>query len=466
MLVGIPVVILFGVLSVGSHLPTPAGTGILANAKAVSHATPLILLTLQVVVILVVARLVGGVFRRFGQPRVVGEMLAGILLGPSVLGWVWPDLSSALFAPSSLGSLNAVSQVGLLVFMFLVGLEFDGKMLAGQRGAALIVSHVSISTPFILGAAVAYWLFPRFAPPGTEFVGFALFMGAAMSVTAFPVLARILMETRLTTTPLGALALACAAVDDVTAWAILAGAVLVVRATGDASSVWMMIAGSVVYLGVMFYVVKPLVRRLGARLAANDSHGEDWLAATIVLALVSAMATEWLGLHALFGAFIAGVVMPKDYELAHALRSRLESFTLVLLLPLFFALAGLRTEIGALGSWDLGLTCALLVAVAVTGKLGGTFVAARASGVGWRDAGALGILMNTRGLMELVILNVGLEIGVLSKTLFTMMVIMAVVTTIMTTPLLRLIRPDLKKAGVHTGRRSEQVVAVGPSASS
>jgi Kef-type K+ transport system membrane component KefB len=226
-----------------------------------------------------------------------------------------------------------------------------------------------------------------------------------------------------------------------------------------------MLAGSAVYLGVMFFVVKPLVRRLGARLAANDSHGEDWLAATIVLALLSAMATEWLGLHALFGAFIAGVVMPKDYELAHALRSRLESFTLVLLLPLFFALAGLKTEIGALWSWDLGLTCALLVAVAVTGKLGGTFVAARASGVGWRDAGALGILMNTRGLMELVILNVGLEIGVLSKTLFTMMVIMAVVTTIMTTPLLRLIRPDLKKAGSHTGRPSEQM-AVGPSAAS
>jgi Kef-type K+ transport system membrane component KefB len=390
-------------------------------------------------------------FRRLGQPQVVGEMLAGILLGPSVLGWLWPDVSTVLFPAGSLGPLNAVSHIGLLAFMFLVGLEFDSKLLDGQRGSALIVSHASISAPFILGALLAYWLFPRFAPAGTGFTGFALFMGAAMSVTAFPVLARILMETRLSTTRLGVLTLACAAVDDVTAWAILAAAVIVVRATGDMSTVWTMIGGSAVYLVAMFLVAKPMVRRIGSGLAAKPNRGEDWLAVALLLALVSATATEWLGLHALFGAFIAGVVMPRDHELAHGLRNRIEAFTLVLLLPLFFALAGLKTSIGALDSWQLGATCAVIVAVAVTGKLGGTFVAARASGVGWRDAGALGILMNTRGLMELVILNVGLEVGVLSPTLFTMMVIMAVLTTMMTTPLLRVVCPDLMRSAAATG---------------
>jgi K+:H+ antiporter len=441
-LVGLPIVILVGVLSAGSHMRSTAANA-LSVTQVVSQAPHEILLVLQVALILVVARLVGSVFRCFGQPQVVGEMFAGILLGPSVLGWLWPDLSTALFATSSLGPLNAVSQVGLLMFMFFVGLQFDSKLVAGQSGAAVMVSHASISAPFVLGAALGYWLFPRFAPAGTSFVGFALFMGAAMSITAFPVLARILTETRLTTTRLGVLTLACAAVDDVTAWAILAAAVIVVRSTGDLSALWRMIAGSAVYLAVMFWVAKPLIRRVGARLAARPDRGEDWLALAIILALLSAGATEWLGLHALFGAFIAGVVMPRHHKLALGLRERLEAFTVVMLLPLFFALAGLKTRIGMLDSWELGATCALIVTVAVLGKLGGTCIAARLSGIAWRDAGALGVLMNTRGLMELVILNVGLEIGVLSASLFTMMVIMALVTTIMTTPLLRTIRRDL-----------------------
>ena len=402
----------------------------------------LLTLILQVAVVLLVARAVGFLFRRIHQPQVVGEMAAGILLGPSLLGWLAPDLSATLFPPASLGYLGTLSQVGLLFFMFLVGLEFDPKLLRGRGQAALVTSHVSIIAPFCLGAALALYLYPRLSDDSVSFTGFALFMGAAMSVTAFPVLARILTERNLLHTRVGAITIACAAVDDVTAWTILAFVVAIVRASAVETPLWVTLGGTLVYMVLMVLLVR---RALGWLESFYHSRGrltQDMVAAVLLLLLASAFATEWLGIHALFGAFALGAVMPKDPGFVHELREKLEDVTVVFLLPLFFAFTGLRTSIGLVSGVELWTQAALIMAVAVVGKFGGSTLAARATGLSWQEAGALGVLMNTRGLMELVILTIGLELGVISPALFTMMVLMALVTTFMTTPLLELIYPS------------------------
>ncbi len=442
-LVGAPGLLLLGVLRWGAGLRAPSAPALTVaeKARAAAPMPDLLLLLVQIAVVVVAARLVGRLFRRIHQPQVVGEMVAGILLGPSLLGWVAPDLSAALFPPASLGFLNSISQVGLLVFMFLVGLELDPKLLRERGDTAVVTSHVSIVAPFVLGAVLATWLYPRLSHDGVTFTGFALFMGAAMSVTAFPVLARILTEKNLLRTRVGAVTLACAAVDDVTAWSILAAVVVIVRAGDAALPLWGTLGGSALFVVVMMVAVRPALRRLGDRFRRSGGLSHDALAGVLLLALLSALATEWLGVHALFGAFLAGAVMPKDSAFVRALTGKLEDVTVVLLLPLFFAFTGLRTSVGLVSGGEMWAICALIVAVAVAGKFGGSTLAARATGMPWREAGALGVLMNTRGLMELVILNVGLDIGVISPTLFTMMVIMALVTTFMTTPLLDWIFP-------------------------
>jgi Kef-type K+ transport system membrane component KefB len=401
----------------------------------------LLTLILQIAVILLVARAVGLLFRKIHQPQVVGEMAAGILLGPSLLGWVAPGLSAALFPPESLGYLNTLSQVGLLFFMFLVGLEFDPKLLRGRGHAAVVTSHVSIIAPFFLGAALALYLYPRLSDDSVSFTGFALFMGAAMSVTAFPVLARILTERNLLHTKVGAVTIACAAVDDVTAWTILAVVVAIVRASAVETPLWLTLVGTALYLGLMVLGVR---RALGWLESFYHSRGrltQDMVAGVLLLLLASAWTTEWLGIHALFGAFALGAVMPKERGFVHDLSEKLEDVTVVFLLPLFFAFTGLRTSIGLISGGEMWLYTGLILLVAVTGKFGGSALAARATALSWREAGALGILMNTRGLMELVILTIGLELGVISPALFTMMVLMALVTTFMTTPVLEWIYP-------------------------
>ncbi|HEX5725318.1 MAG TPA: cation:proton antiporter [Longimicrobiaceae bacterium] len=414
----------------------------------------LLLLLVQVGVIVAAARLVGLAFRRIRQPQVMGEMVAGLLLGPSFLGWLWPGLSDRLFPAASLGFLNALSQVGLLVFMFLVGLELDPRLLRGKGRTAVVTSHVSIVAPFCLGALLALFLYPRLSHGGVTFTGFALFMGAAMSVTAFPVLARILTERGLLRTRVGAVTIACAAVDDVTAWCILAGVVALVRAGGGALPLWATLAGSAAFAAAMVLGVRRLLAGLERW---HERRGglisQDMLAVVLVVALASAWATERLGVHALFGAFLAGAVMPKGEGFVAALTAKLEDFTVVLLLPLFFAFTGLRTRVGLLDEPELWAFCALIVLVAVAGKFGGSTLAARLTGMPWRESAALGVLMNTRGLMELVILNVGLDIGVISPALFAMLVLMALLTTFMTTPLLewiyppRLIRAEAEEGG-------------------
>jgi Kef-type K+ transport system membrane component KefB/nucleotide-binding universal stress UspA family protein len=401
----------------------------------------IVTLILQIAVILAAARVVGWLFRRMGQPQVMGEMAAGILLGPSFFGWAAPELSAQVFPPGSLSGLGPLSQIGVILFMFLVGLELDPKLLRSRGHAAVLTSHASIVVPFLLGSLLALYLYPQLSDQSVRFREFALFMGAAMSVTAFPVLARILTERNLLRTKVGAVTIACAAVDDVTAWCILAGVVALARAEAADHSLAVTVAGSAIYVGVMLAVVRPALRRLEAYYHNRGRLTQDMLALALLAMTVSAYTTESLGIHALFGAFLLGAIMPKDSGFVHELNEKLQDVTVVFLLPLFFAVTGLRTSIGLVNGADMWLDCALIVVVAVVGKFGGSTFAARVTGLSWREAGALGALMNTRGLMELVFLTIGLEIGIISPALFTMMVLMALTTTFMTSPLLEWIYP-------------------------
>jgi len=398
-------------------------------------------LVLQIAVILVAARIVGFLFQKINQPQVMGEMVAGILLGPSLLGWLAPGVSAALFPPASLSYLNALSQVGLVVFMFVVGLALNPSELHGYGHAAVLTSHVSIVAPFCLGGLTALYLYLRLSDDGITFTGFALFMGAAMSITAFPVLARILSERGLVRSRMGTLAIACAAVDDVTGWCILAYIVVLVRVTHAARPAWVTIGGSIAYVLIMLFVVRRILPAFERAFRKRDRLTDNLVATIVVLVLASALATEWLGIHLLFGAFLMGAIMPKTPEFTRYLLHKFESVTVVLLLPLFFAYTGLRTRIGVGGGRAIWFYSAIVIVVAITGKLGGSMFAARLAGMPWREAASLGILMNTRGLMELVILNIGLDIGVISPAMFSIMVLMALVTTFMTTPLLEWVYP-------------------------
>jgi Kef-type K+ transport system membrane component KefB len=384
-------------------------------------------LLLALAVLLLCARGAGWVAQRCGQPRVMGEIIAGILLGPSLLGLVAPDLQEYLFPTEVVSGLRAIAQVGLVLFMFLVGVGLDPAHLRGQGHRSVVISHASIIAPCLLGAALALWLHPRFAE-GEDVVGFALFLGVAMSITAFPVLVRILQESGMDRTRVGALTLTCAAVDDVTAWCLLAVVVALVGAGGP-WDVALTIGASVVFVVFLMWVVRPFLER----------RGELPLALAAAFAFGCAAATEAIGIHAIFGAFLAGAVMPRSVVTRATFTAQLESVTTAILLPVFFVVVGLSTQLGLLDDAYLWGVTLLVIAVAVTGKLGGASLAARWVGESWRDATTIGVLMNTRGLTELVILTVGLELGVIGDTLFTVMVIMALVTTLMAAPLLRLL---------------------------
>jgi Kef-type K+ transport system membrane component KefB len=399
----------------------------------------------QLLVILAAARLAGLAVSRLGQPRVIGEIFAGIALGPSIFGSLAPGASRTLFPSDQLVPLAALSQLGVLLFMFTVGLRLDRDALRGRVRAAVAVSHASIVIPFALGAALAPWLYPRLAGEGVGNAGvgllpFTLFLGAAMSVTAFPVLARILTERGLLGARLGAVAIACAAVDDVTAWCILAGVVAVARVEHALGSfAWTLFAVGA-YAALVMTLGRAALTALDRwRIARRLSVTSETVGLAVLLALASALVTEWAGVHALFGAFLAGAIMPRTSGLARELADRVEPVVGTVFLPVFFAHTGLRTNIGLVSGGELWGICAVVIAAAVVGKLGGSAIAARLTGTPWREATALGALMNTRGLMELVVLNIGLELGVISPTLFAMMVLMALVTTCMTTPLLQLL---------------------------
>ncbi|MGZ5459581.1 MAG: cation:proton antiporter domain-containing protein [Thermoanaerobaculia bacterium] len=382
----------------------------------------LALTLLQIVLIVASGRAMGMLLRRLGQPAVIGEIAAGIFLGPSLFGAVAPDAFAAVFPASSIPTLFSLSQIGLILFMFLVGLEFAPELVRARRHTVVVISHVSIIVPFILGTGLAVYLYPRVSDPGVAYRSFVLFLGTAMSITAFPVLARILAERDLLKTKMGSTVIACAAVDDVTAWCILAFVVMLARA-GEPMQFALQLLLLAAYVAAMLFLVRPRLRKPSLFVA-------------LLLVFASAWATELLGIHALFGAFLAGAIMPREAALNETLSGHIRGLTTVVFLPLFFAVTGLRTNIGSLATPELWLCCALVLVVAIAGKFGGAAASARAVGFPWREAAAIGALMNTRGLMEMVVVNVGLEIGVVSPSLYTMIVIMALVTTAMTTPLL------------------------------
>ena len=406
---------------------------------------PLSLLLVQLVVIVGLSRLIGWGMRWLGQPLVLAEVLAGILLGPSLLGWVAPEVMGTLFPASSLPVLKLVSQVGLILFMFLIGLELDPRVLRGQGRASVIISYTSLLVPFLLGVLAAWWLHPRLSEPSMPLPSFMLFLGAAMSMTAFPVLARILSERGLLRSKVGMLALTCAAVDDVTAWCLLAFIVSLVRASGLVQAMYTTLF-ALLYIGFMLGLVRPFLARLESRVVSKKGLDQGVVALTILLLLASAWATERIGVHVLFGAFLFGVIIPKTGGLNEVLMERLEDVVVVLLLPVFFAYSGLRTQVGLLGSASDWALCGFILLVACVGKLGGSAVAARLTGLRWREAGAVGILMNVRGMMGIVALNLGLDLGLISPKLFAMMVVVALVTTFIASPLLRWVYPPGEQA--------------------
>jgi Kef-type K+ transport system membrane component KefB len=396
------------------------------------------LLLIQMSVVLAVTIVCGWLARKLGQSRVIGEIIGGILLGPSVLGRLLPHTSSALFPAASLHLLEMLSTVGLILYLFLIGMELDYEQLSSHRKTAVIASGTSILIPFVSGAALAHSLRIRFAPHGIGRVPFVLFLGIAMSITAFPVLARILEERRLQSTPLGTTAIMCAAVDDVVAWSLLALALALIGADGGSASLPVRLAGLGGYLVLMLGVVRPLGAR-AVRMRKKPELSLELLGVVVVGMLASAAATEWIGIHPLFGAFLAGVCFPRIPLWQHAIRNQLDMITSVLLLPLFFALTGLRTRLDLLNDARTWWWAGIVLVGAVFGKMGGAVLAARWTGQSWRNAAALGALLNTRGLVELVVLNIAYKVGAFTPTLFTMMVVMALVTTMSTNPILNLL---------------------------
>lgn len=435
------------ILKYGSSLQDPALVAPAAVATTTASASamlmenlrhPLGILLLQLIVVITAAKLLGWLFQQMKQPAVMGEMLAGILLGPSLLGATLPEVKDFLFPVESLGPLKLLSQIGVILFMFFIGLELDLSSMRQRARAAVLVSHVSIVAPFALGCALALGIYSTLAPAGVQFTPFALFMGIAMSITAFPVLARIIRERGLNGTPLGMIAIACAAVDDVTAWCILAFVVALAKANGFGSAA-LTITLTIAFIGIMVLLVRPRIEAFSHREIQSDGMRNGVVVGVLVFACVAALCTEAIGIHALFGSFLAGAIMPSEARLSQLLRERVETFAGAFLLPLFFAFTGLRTQIGMLDSATDWLLCAGIIAVAIAGKFGGSMLAARVCGLSWHDSTALGALMNTRGLMELIVLNIGYDLGILSPRIFAMMVVMAMVTTLMTGPVLSLL---------------------------
>ena len=424
--------------SAGLRLFAPQATqppGIVETPPPAETPSVFLHVLVALLVIVVTARILGAIFRWLHQPQVMGEVIAGLLLGPSFLGWLAPKVSSQLLPPAIAPFLAVIAQVGIILFMFLVGLELDTGLLRQRTRASIAISHASIVVPFLLGAGLALWLYPRFADGSISFTAFALFIGVAMSVTAFPVLARILTDRKMQTSRMGVLALACAAVDDVTAWCLLALVVGVARA--HPGRVLLTVGASIAFILFVLVIARRGAVWLARRTMSQGKTTQQMFATVCVSLLVSALVTERIGIHALFGAFLLGAVIPHDSQLARDIREKCEDLVVVLFLPVFFAFTGMRTQVGLLKEPADWLVCVVIILIASSGKFGGSFFAARMTGSDSREAASLGILMNTRGLMELVVLNVGLDLGVLSPRLFAMFVVMAVVTTLATTPILQ-----------------------------
>jgi Kef-type K+ transport system membrane component KefB len=439
-MIGLAVGAFFVVRHFGLGLTAPAPGPSAPTFGAVGHvheAHTLMHVLLALTVVIITARAMGALFSYLSQPAVVGEVLAGIFLGPSVLGRFAPEVATYLLPPAVAPFLGVLAQVGVVIYMFLVGLELDLKQVRGSGHATVVISHASIVVPFVFGTALALLLYPRLATNDVPFTVFALFSGVSMAVTAFPVLARILTERGAHTSRIGTMALTCAAVDDVTAWCLLALVIGVANTTMGRGLIT--IALSLAYIATMLIVVRPGIQKLVALQERRGNMDKGVLAIVFVGMLLSALATEYIGIHAIFGAFVLGALVPHDSRVARELGAKLGDVVVVLLLPAFFAYTGLRTKIGLVNGPSEWALCALITLTACAGKFGGSSIAARLNGLRWTDSAAIGILMNTRGLVELIVLNIGFDLHVISPTLFAMLVIMAVVTTMATTPVLQLL---------------------------
>ncbi|MFM9987952.1 cation:proton antiporter [Flavobacterium sp.] len=426
------------------------GQNIVSNTKGSGHwndflasmthnlQNPLSILLVQIITIILVARFFGWVCKKIGQPSVVGEIIAGILLGPSLLGMFYPEFSGILFPKESLGNLQFLSQIGLILFMFVIGMELDLKALRNKAHDAVVISHASIIIPFALGMGLAFYIYKSFAPAGIDFTSFGLFLGISMSITAFPVLARIVQERNIHKTKLGTIVITCAAADDVTAWCILAAVIAIVKAGSFTSSLYV-IGLALLYVLLMLKVVRPFLKRVADINRTKESLNKPIVAIFFLTLLISAYVSELIGIHALFGAFMAGAIMPENAKFRSVFIEKVEDVSVILLLPLFFVFTGLRTQIGLINDIHLWKITGVIIIVAVAGKFLGSALASKFVGHNWKDSLSIGALMNTRGLMELVVLNIGYDLGVLSTEIFTMMVIMALVTTFMTGPALDLI---------------------------
>jgi Kef-type K+ transport system membrane component KefB len=426
------------VRSTGSTLvaPAPAST---APAVGVMSSSPDVLLhvLLALVVVIVAARICGAICKRIHQPPVIGEVIAGILLGPSLLGQISPATMHYILPPSIAPYLAVIAQIGVILFMFLVGLELNVGQLRHRTHATVAISHASILVPFVLGSMLALWIYPKLSTSDVPFTIFALFLGVSLSVTAFPVLARILTDRGMQKTRLGTVALTCAAVDDVTAWCMLAFVTAVARARVSDAMVTFILTG--LYLVFMLLVARPFIVRAVRAQELRNTVSQGEIAIVVVALLLSTLATEGAGIHAIFGAFLLGALIPHDSRLALDLTHKLEDLVVVLFLPAFFAFTGMRTQIGLVHGTSQWVVCGVILAAASIGKFGGTFIAAKVTGFTSRDSASLGILMNTRGLMELIVLNLGLDLHIISPTLFAMLVLMAIVTTFATTPILHVL---------------------------
>lgn len=396
---------------------------------------------LQIAVILLFCRLVGAIAVRLGQPQVVAEMLAGVLLGPSLFGLVWPDAQYWLFpwdrtqsARDTQSYLYPASQLGLALYMFVVGMEFRVDIVQKRLRSSIAVSVAGMVTPFVLGLGLAYIFFhyTELFPKKTSLMEAMLFLGASMCITAFPMLARIIHFKKLTGTTMGTVALGAGALDDATAWCLLA----VVLASFDQnwSHAWFNIGGGVAYVVVTLGIVRPLLRHAESLLVKDDTLTEAGLVVGLALMSLGAWFTDLIGLHAVFGAFVMGAAMTRGV-LTRDLIQRIQPLTVALLLPLFFTYSGLNTKISLLNTGFLWLMCGAVLVAAVLGKGVACWLAARATGISNREALGIGTLMNARGLMELIIINIGLQRGIISEGLFAVLVIMAVVTTLMASPI-------------------------------
>ncbi len=426
-------------LEAGENIITKTNSGsswenFLESFKTNLHH-PLALLLAQIVTIILVARLFGWICMKIRQPSVIGEMIAGIVLGPSLLGMYFPEFSAFLFPKESLGNLQFLSQIGLILFMYIVGMELDLGVLRKKAHDAVVISHASIIIPFALGIGLSYFIYKEFAPEGIQFTSFALFIAIAMSITAFPVLARIVQERNLQKTKLGTVVITCAAADDITAWCILAAVIAIVKAGSFESSIYVILM-AIGYVFFMIKIVRPFLKRIGDLQAGKNTINKPMVAIFFLTLILSAYATEVIGIHALFGAFMAGAIMPENAKFRTLFIDKVEDVALVLLLPLFFVFTGLRTQIGLLNDSHLWMTAGFIVLTAVIGKFAGSALTAKFLGINWKESLTIGALMNTRGLMELIVLNIGYDLGVLSPEIFAMMVIMALFTTFTTGPML------------------------------